>query len=362
MLAEAREAQWSAQTFMGNDVVKALAPAKVNLFLAVGEKLESGYHEVVNVMHSLAIHDILYFTCTESGVSSKASSDPADPQDDFVLAGPRKNIKVSIELCDKTHISGAGFTDISAAPATGISVTDNLIFKAIDTLAKKCDVDKPCEINVRVEKHIPMQAGLGGGSSDAAATLKAMQGFWESRVSDQDIADIASSLGADVPFFLEGGCALYDGLGEKFAHSLEPVKHPAVLVRPPAGVPTAQAYGTFDENPQYATKELLDQVIGATKADEVPLFNNLQSAACKIVPEIAEILDWLQEKVEDGVVGSSDIDDQTHSKRVLMSGSGSCVFAIVDTYAEASAIAAEAAKQGWWSRASSFSSIRACAL
>lgn len=358
MLAEAREAQWSALTFMGKDTVKALAPAKVNLFLGIGEKLESGYHEAVTVMHALALHDVLYFTCHEADSNFSVASDDfrySKENDTTAFAGPGGSIKVNIEMVDKTPISGAGFSGHSAGNAADTTIKDNLVFKAIDELSRELGISRNQEITVRIEKHVPSQAGLGGGSSDAAATLLAMSGFWGNSETGKSIHKVAASLGADVSFFLKGGCGYFTGVGEAFERELEPMKHPVVIVRPYKGVSTPEAYAKFDENPHFAPANLLAMVEDASSADQVPLFNSLQSPACELLPEISVILDWLG--TQDGIARSS-----SEEPSVLMSGSGSAVFAIVDAYSDAMRIAAEAASKGWWARATSFSSLKASVL
>lgn len=358
MLAEAREAQWSALTFMGSDTVKALAPAKVNLFLGIGEKLDNGYHEVTTVMHSLALHDVLYFACDMADVNFSEASDIsryAEEDDTTAFAGPGGCIKVHIEVIDKTPISGAGFGGNASGTFADIPIKENLVFKAIDALSHELGISRNQEVNVRIEKHIPSQAGLGGGSSDAAAALLVMSDFWNNSESGPSIHKVAASLGADVSFFLEGGCGFFTGIGEAFERELDPMKHPVVIVQPGEGVSTAMAYSQFDEAPIQVPTELTALVDDAFSAEQVPLYNNLQPIASNLVPEIVEIVDWLGKK--DGVAVSA-----TGNPSVLMSGSGSAVFAIVDSYSCASEIAALAAANGWWARATSFSSLRASAL
>lgn len=358
MLAEAREAQWSALTFMGSDTVKALAPAKVNLFLGIGEKLGNGYHEVTTVMHSLALHDVLYFACDMADKNFSEASDVSrysEENETTAFAGPGGCIKVHIEVMDKTPISGAGFGGNSSGNLAAIPIKENLVFKAIDALSHELGVSRNQEINVRIEKHIPSQAGLGGGSSDAAATLLVMSDFWNNSESGPSIHKVAASLGADVSFFLEGGCGFFTGIGEAFERELDPMKHPVVIVQPAAGVSTAKAYSQFDEAPIQVPAELIALVDDAFSAEQVPLYNNLQPVACELLPEIGEIAGWLCE--QDGVAVST-----TGDPSVLMSGSGSAVFAIVDSYSRATEIAALAAAKGWWSRATSFSSLKASVL
>lgn len=334
MLAEAREAQWTALSFMGEDAIKLVAPAKVNLFLGVGKRRADGYHDVVNVMHALALHDNIYMCVTEGDAEDKHAA-----PEGRAFAGPKGNIAVSIEMVDKTQMLAAP----GERAAIEVRAADNLVFKAIDLLARELGIEQAQEISVRVEKHVPMQAGLGGGSSDATAALVGMAHFWGLEDDGKALRAVASKLGADVAFFLDGGCGLFTGVGDVLERSLEPMKDALVLVRPDAGVPTSECYAAFDADPVPAPADLLAQVEDATSASEVPLFNNLAPAACSIVPELAEVAEWLA----------------ASSSSVLLSGSGSATYAIVDSYSEAARIAGEANARGWWARATSFSSLRA---
>lgn len=347
MLAEAREAQWSALSFMGEDAIKMVAPAKVNLFLGVGQRRPDGYHDVVNVMHALALHDNIYMCCRDVEGACQGTSASDKPAacikggDPLARAGLHGNLAVSVEMVDKTQMLAAPG---SRAPIE-VPAEDNLVFKAIDMLARELGVEQRQEISVRVEKHVPMQAGLGGGSADAAAALVGMAHFWGLADSGKTLHEVASRLGADVAFFLEGGCGLFTGTGDVFERRLDPMKEALVLVKPDVGVSTAECYAAFDADPVPVPADLLARVEDAGTASEVPLFNNLAPAACSIAPELANVAEWLAVTAGSG--------------RVLLSGSGSATYAIVDSYAEAARIAGEANARGWWARATSFSSLRA---
>lgn len=345
MLAEAREAQWTALSFMGEDAIKLVAPAKVNLFLGVGERRDDGYHEVLNVMHALALHDNIYISCHDADDTPACSEENDSCR---ACAGPDGNVAVRIEMADKTQMLAAP----GSRAAIDVPVRDNIVFKAIDLLAHRLDIARPQTVDVRIEKHIPMQAGLGGGSSDAAAALVGMAHFWGLADSGKTLHEVASQLGADVAFFLEGACGVLTGKGDAFERVIQPMKHSLVLARPNVGVPTAECYAAFDANPVAVPADLAARVQDAGCAEDVPLFNNLAPAACSIVPELTEMASWLAGQC--GVM-----DAAPGSPSVLLSGSGSATYAIVDTYAEAARIAGEANARGWWARATSFSSLRA---
>lgn len=340
MLATARNAQWSADTFLGVGSIKLVAPAKVNLFLGVGERRASGYHDVANVMHAVALHDVLYVRCAP--LSEKIPAGPEALPDYVAVGGPRQNMLVSIDCADKV-------TAPDAQPLR-VAARDNIVFKAFDRLA--CELGRECEeeVSVRIEKNIPHEGGLGGGSSDAAAALVAAAHFWGLSTEDEAVQKVARGLGADVLFFLYGGCVKLSGAGDAFDRALAPMKDPMVLVKPAAGVPTAEAYRAFDANPSFVSAEQLEQIDRARKAEEVVLANNLAPASESLAPELVEVRLWLEE--QPGVVPG----------RVLLCGSGAATFAITESFSAACEVAAAAQKRGWWARATTFSSLRAAQL
>lgn len=199
MLAEARNAQWSADTFLGPGSIKFAAPAKVNLFLAVGEKRSDGYHDVVNVMHALALHDNVYFQR-----SAQSFEVPVEEQlpSHIAVVGPAKNILMNVVCADKTQ---------AVAAMLDLPAEQNLVVRAVDALAHAIGYNEPEQMNVHVEKNIPREAGLGGGSADAAAALLAAAHFWGVAPDGPTLREVAEQLGADVAFFLDGGCALLEG-------------------------------------------------------------------------------------------------------------------------------------------------------
>lgn len=339
MLAAAREAQWSAATFMGPNTVKLVAPAKVNLALAIGARREDGYHDVDTVMHALALHDVVYLhreEATTDEVAQAAAGAEAANRADVALGGPADNLLVSIDLADRADCP-------LAVPAA-----DNLAFAAADRLARAVGRDVPEHVQLRIEKHIPAQGGLGGGSSDAAAVLVGLANAWDIAPDDERVLAVARGLGADVAFFLHGGCAQLDGAGEMLRRRLAPSNRAVVVVKPAPGVSSAAAYRRFDEVPVPVPPEVIAAIGQADSADAVPLFNNLAPAAEALVPELAEVRQWLA--------------DQALQDGVLLSGSGSATFALTDSFAEASRIATAAMARGWWARPTTLSGLRAAVV
>lgn len=351
MMAEARNAQFSALTFLGEGSVRAIAPAKANLFLGIGERLADGYHEATTVMHALALHDTLHINCLPLEDEAAQISETSQ----IAVGGPSENLQVSITIDDKT--AGIG----RALESPDIPVAENLVFKAVDALAKKIGWDAPQVVKAHLEKQIPAQAGLGGGSADAAAALLAMASFWDIPEDDSALLETAAELGSDMPFFLRGGCGLYTGTGSTFEHGLQTISKPVVLVKPPVGVPTREAYAAFDSQAQAdkLPRELLAQAVAAKEASQVPLFNNLSDAAQKIAPELTRVHEWLEGELSE-IYGTRNSDGI--SRGPLLTGSGSAVFAIADSFSHASSIAAAAFAQGWWARATTFSRIRSAVV
>ncbi len=363
MLVEARDAQWSAQTFLGDDVVKLIAPAKVNLFLDVGARRDDGLHDVTTVLHSLSLHDVLYVSCMSDEAGAADVASPVNAPDDeassdspratdweeepflWAAGGPVDNIKVSIDCVDKT----GGFD--TSAGALEIPARDNIVFKAVDAYAKALNRTQPESVSIRLEKGIPYEAGLGGGSSDAAAALLAMAYFWDEDPQDRTLFAVAHALGCDVPFFLLGGCVLCTGSGSTFDHALRPAKDSVVLVKPSAGVSTKAAYRAFDQMGVLSADDVLDRVRLAQDARDVPRRNNLAEAAESLVGELSDVRTWLAG--QPGVSGERD---------VLLCGSGAATFAVTEDFFAACDIAAQAQALGWWARATTFSSLGAAVL
>lgn len=296
--------------------LKIIAPAKVNLHLAIGNRRDDGYHEASTIMHAINLHDVVYMRRILPDSPHYGSNKP------------------------HVRIIPTGDT-----PVPSIDSDDNIATKAIMKLANALELPKDCaEFEVRIEKSIPAEGGLGGGSTDAAAVLVGAARLWNIPADEPAIEETARTLGADVPFFLHGGCSAYAGAGDVFVRSLAPSKRALALVKPEGGVSTPAAYHAFDEAPHYAAREQETLVETAETAEDVPLFNNLASASERLMPELAEVRTWLER--------------QTGARNVLLCGSGATTFAACDDFASACAVVAAARKRGWWARATSFGSAR----
>lgn len=346
ILAEAANAQFRAVDFMGAGVVRGIAPAKVNLFLGVGDKRSDGRHDVVNVMHALSLHDVLHVNALpldEDGAARLADAMAAGAAS-HARTGDDGCLFVSVDMVDKT--AGLGETP---EEATSIPAADNLAFKAVQLLAAELGRGGSEHVRIRIEKQIPSQAGLGGGSADAACVLACLAKLWD--VQDETLLQrVAMRIGADVAFFLQGGAALYEGAGDHFVHALTPLTSPLLVVKPHAGVSTKAAYAAFDAEPDLPPSDLVARAQNAGDAGAVPLFNGLENAARIVQPETERVREWLC--AQDGV----------DPERVLMSGSGSAFFAEMDAFAQASRISSAARQAGFWARPTAFARLRAQAL
>lgn len=297
------------------NVTKIISPAKVNLVLAVGEKQESGFHEVQTIMHSLALHDTL---------SMRRFDDE----------GLGEGLQVMLK-CESSF---------TIDPLL-IKAEDNIAYKAVVELAKALGRTQDETIEMVLNKVIPAEAGLGGGSSNAAAALVGAATLWGVGVEDERVQEVASRLGADVSFFLKGGCARLSGKGDVFEAQLEPRSGFVLLVRPDAGVSTGKAYAAFDEDPVLPGSGYLSSISALDAAADVLLYNNLEKAACSVTPVVAEVLEW-------GRAAAGE-------ENVVLCGSGSAVCCIFDSYQAACEASVEARKHEWWTRVTSFSPLGA---
>lgn len=375
LIAEAKAAQ-AGDARPGAGAVKLIAPAKVNLFLNIGAKREDGYHEAATIMHALALHDVLHMEILAPAPSAcgdaqaaDAGCSAADRQGGSAGAAGELSAPEGIGAAAEAGGPFRAAPDASDAAESlpvevvcrvceGLAPLDvpperNIVARAVRLLARRiAESSSLTARNARVEgvrivleKHIPAEAGLGGGSSDAAAALLGAAFLWGVPEDDPLIESAARELGADVAFFLHGGCACFMGVGEEFHHRLAPLSKPVVLIKPEGGVSTAAAYRAFDECPQAISEEDAARALAAQRAEDVPLLNNLVCASELLLPVLVDVRKWIIER--------NDIED------ALMSGSGSAVFAVCRDFSAACRLVADARARGWWARATAFSAARA---
>jgi len=271
------------------------APAKVNLFLAVRGERPDGYHEVETVLQAVSLWDELILR------------------------------------------RGRGITVTCGNPDVP-SGDNNLCCRAARLLAERTGHDiEAAGVAIVLRKNIPMQAGLGGGSSDAAATLVGLNRLWGLRLRRQELIQIAAEIGADVPFFIHGGAALGTGRGERLQRLAPgPVLHMVVANRGP-GVSTAWAYSRWRPGARGPSLRRTLAALGAGSPDAVAaaLRNDLEAA---VLPHRSDIAELKARLMEAGAVGT------------LMCGSGSAVFGLFQTPRAAQDIAQSVCKNGIWAR------------
>lgn len=268
-------------------VLRAKAPAKINLWLEVLGRRADGYHELSSLMLPIGIYDEIDLRIL--------------PEEGIVLE------------CDQPEIPRD---------------RDNLAWRAAEIFYEAMD-EKPA-VRIGIRKRIPTAAGLGGGSSDAAAVLAGLGTLYPGKVSSGTLHELATHLGADVPFFLYQKPALATGIGER----LEVVKglpdYPLLLVKPPLKVSTAWVYSSLK-----LTRGESRIKVPRFMADPWSLVeflqNDLESVTLSAVPVLSSVKEWL---VEHGASGA------------LMSGSGPTVFGVF-TSTERAGAAELAARSAW---------------
>jgi len=290
-----------------------LAPAKINLFLEVLAKRPDGYHELETLMTAVDAFDWLSFEARDDQelrlecrwVMGRTAADVAQAKAD---APPAAANPPAREL-----LSG----EIPCGP-------QNLVWPAAEMLRREAGIAKGAMI--RLVKRVPAAAGLGGASSDAAATLLAANEGWGLQWPRQRLMDLAARLGSDVPFFLSRGAAVCRGRGEQMESEPAARLH-AVIVRPPIGLSTPEVYKHCRPNDKSAGSSAIAAALAAGDPAEVGrmLANDLMPAAKQLTPWINRMRDHFQEQ---DVLGHQ------------MSGSGSSYFGMCRSARHARRVAA----------------------
>ena len=248
------------------------APAKVNLTLSVGPRRPDGYHDVSTVMQTVGLYDTL--TVTEDGCGlTMTCTDPALPADG-----------------------------------------SNLVLRAARAFFAETGLSAP-GLRFHLEKRVPSQAGLGGGSSDAASVLLALRTLYAPSLTDAALECMAAQLGSDVPFFIRGGTALATGRGERIAPLPRLRDAWFVIVKPPEGFSTPAMYRRLDELPPepYRPADLTAVLEGGdVRAVAAALHNSFERAA----PPDSTVWAIKADLLAHGALGA------------LLSGSGSAVFGL----------------------------------
>ena len=255
-------------------MITAIAPAKINLFLEITGKRYDGYHNIETIMQTVGLSDKITFElAADNNVSLNVSS---------------KDLNIPVD-------------------------SRNIVVKAALALKEKFNIKQG--VKITLEKNIPSGAGLGGGSSDAAETLKALIKLWNIKIENSELSALAAKLGADVPFFLTGSAALCEGIGEIITPINTAKNLSLVIVKPSVSVPTPEAYKKVKlpfNNPQSvkAIKTAIETGCFGFKEAKELCFNRFEELVFGDYPEIAKVKKILTDA----------------GCFAMMSGSGSAVF------------------------------------
>ncbi|MCG6155376.1 4-(cytidine 5'-diphospho)-2-C-methyl-D-erythritol kinase [Rubinisphaera margarita] len=270
------------------------APAKLNLFLNILARRDDGYHEIETVMQRLALHDTLRF---------------------YPATGDTVSLRVE-------HVAPHR---LNPRPVDPIPTDErNLIIKAARLLQSHTGCHHGADILLR--KRIPSQAGLGGGSSDAATTLIVLNRMWNLNLTQPELMGLAGRIGSDIPFFIaEQGLAVGTGRGEDLQPARGPLMH-YVIVKPFSGLSTAEVYANCRISPfQHSAKDVLNALHGPNLAGvRWTIRNALQEPAEQLNPDVRHALSVMRR--QDFLMS-------------MMSGSGTACFGVCRSRAAANTIA-----------------------
>jgi 4-diphosphocytidyl-2-C-methyl-D-erythritol kinase len=245
-----------------NQILTLPAPAKLNLFLHITAQRPDGYHELQSI---------------------------------FQL----------IDLCDWLDFD-VSFDDIQVNQVTDIDQQDNIIYKAAHLLKKTTGYSGGCHI--RLNKHIPMGAGLGGGSSNAATTLLALNHLWQTGLNLEQLEQLGLQLGADVPVFIWGQNAWAEGVGEQLT-SIKLPEIDYIVLKPDCFISTKKLFSQ-----EALTRNTTKTTFAAYQHDPMQFGNNFEAIATRLYPPVAEALAYLNQF------------GQAH-----LTGTGACVFLAVSS-------------------------------
>ncbi|MCX7918825.1 MAG: 4-(cytidine 5'-diphospho)-2-C-methyl-D-erythritol kinase [bacterium] len=270
------------------------AYAKVNLFLEIVARRDDGYHDLVTILQTINLYDTIRLTIQPKKINLTCNIP-----------------ELPIDSC-------------------------NLAYRAASLLQEKTGVKQG--ISIHLEKNIPIGAGLGGGSSDAAAVLIGCNKLWNCNLSYDELTEIGCQLGMDVPFFLRGGTALALGKGERIVRQLPTPELVFVVVYPNFPISTATVYKHFNIA-SIINKKDPTEIISAIETNNCSkiaclLFNRLEITTFNLYPKLVEVK---QKLVRLGCVN------------VLMTGSGSAIFGIASEKSQGERIVQKIDKeQQWW--------------
>ena len=252
------------------------ARAKVNLTLEILNKREDGYHNLKSVFQKINLYDEI--------IIKKANN------------GDKLELQTNIEALNNQ---------------------DNIIYKAYEKLRQR--YKKITGIKVVLNKRIPMQAGLAGGSTDCASFILAINKLFDLKLKKQDIIDIGKSLGADVVPCLYNSAVIGEGIGDIIIKINTDYKYYLVLIKPNISCSTKELFKILDENKQRKTIDTTDEIVNAIQEKDIQaIANNLYNDFESVMPDKELFQNLKEELLKNGAIGAS------------MTGSGSCVFGIFE--------------------------------
>ncbi len=259
------------------------APAKLNLFLHINGRRADGYHLLQTVFQLLDHGDTLHFTLRGDHEIRRVNDIPGVPQEQDLIIRAARLLQAEVQ---RRH--GA----------------------------------LPAGVDIAIDKRLPMGGGLGGGSSDAATALMALNTLWQAGLSREELMALGLPLGADIPFFIFGQSAFAEGIGEQM-HAVTTPECWYVVLEPGVHVPTAAIFCAEDLTRDTKLVTIADFSRRLAKDNDASGFgqNDLQQVASRLFPQVAQAVEWL------GRYG-----------KARMTGSGACVFCAFSSESEADAV------------------------
>lgn len=239
-------------------MIRVPSPAKLNLFLHITGRRDNGYHELQTIFQLIDLYDWMTFE-------------------------PHAEENIQIE----------GLAEVQ--------LEQNLIYRAAQLL--RSHAKKPCGLNIRIEKNIPMGAGLGGGSSNAATTLIVLNQLWQCGLNEQQLADFGVQLGADVPIFVFGRNAWAEGIGEHLSF-IDLAQKKFIILKPDCFISTQQLFSQ-----KTLTRDSKITKFCAYQIEPSNFGNNFEPLARQLYPEVEEAMQYLDQ-----------------FGRAKLTGTGACVF------------------------------------
>lgn len=288
--------------------ISRLSPAKINLFLHITGKRADGYHNLQTVFRLLDWGDYLHFSITDEAVIFTVDSEST------------ANSELDAnKLCHQLII-------LASAETITADIEDNLIFKAARVLLaaaiqSKTLPEQLAQVHIALDKHLPMGAGLGGGSSNAATTLMTLNEIWQLNFDQDTLIKIAATIGADVPIFIFGQDAIAMGIGEQLTAIKLPDQQYLVLT-PNAHVNTAQLFAHLKlqrDIAELSIETIKNQFNDYVQTLTTPYHNVFTPVVTSLAPAVSAALRYLQ-GLEAQALGTT-----------RMTGSGSAVFLPLDT-------------------------------